>query len=128
MGDVVVFKTAQHVCDGIDFANVGQELVAEAFALGGAAHEPGDVDKGDARRNDFLGPCDLTDCIEARIRNGNFARIRLDGAERIVGSLCSCRLGERVEECGLADIRQSDNAALETHGSSLSVGLETLQR
>jgi hypothetical protein len=54
MGDVVVLEAAQHVHDGVDLADVGEELVAEAFALGGAAHEAGDVDEGDAGRDDLL--------------------------------------------------------------------------
>ena len=33
MGDVVVFEAAQHVDHGIDFADIGQELVAQTFAL-----------------------------------------------------------------------------------------------
>ena len=31
--------------DGVDLADVGEELVAEAFALGRAAHQAGDVDE-----------------------------------------------------------------------------------
>ena len=37
--DVVVLEAAHHVGDGVDLADVGQELVAEALALGGAAHQ-----------------------------------------------------------------------------------------
>ena len=43
--------------DGVAFADVGEELVAEAPRPSrGAAHEPGDVDEGEPRRDDLLQP------------------------------------------------------------------------
>ena len=53
VGDVVVLEAAHHMRDGVDLADVGEELVAEALALGGAAHQPGDVDEGQPRRHDL---------------------------------------------------------------------------
>jgi len=35
------------VDDGVHFADVGEELIAEPFALRGALHEPGDIDELD---------------------------------------------------------------------------------
>jgi hypothetical protein len=127
MGDVVVFEAAQHMHDGIDFADIGEELVAEAFTLRGAAHEAGDVDEGDAGRDDFLGAGDRGQLLHARIGHGDFAGVRLDGAERIVRRLRLRRLGQRVEEGGLADIRQTDDTAFEAHGLKPAV-LEFLGR
>ncbi len=127
MGDVVVLEAAQHMHDGIDFADIGEELVAEAFTLRRAAHEAGDIDEGDAGRDDFLGLGDVGELLHARIGHGDFAGVRLDGAEGIVGGLCRCRLGERVEECRLADIRQTDDTAFEAHGLKPAV-LEFLGR
>ena len=48
MLDVVILETAQDVDDGIDFADVAEELVAQPFALRRAAHQPGDVDEARA--------------------------------------------------------------------------------
>ncbi len=84
MGDVVVLETAQHVHDGIHLADVGEELVAEALALGRAAHQPGDVYEGDARRDDLLRLGDVGELAHARIGHGDFAGVGLDRAERIV--------------------------------------------
>ena len=39
MGDVGVLEAAQDVDDGIDFADVGEELVAQALALGSASDQ-----------------------------------------------------------------------------------------
>jgi hypothetical protein len=57
--DVLVFKAAHHVDDGVGFADVGQELVAQAFALGGAGHQAGDVHEFDDGRLDLLRLDDL---------------------------------------------------------------------
>ncbi len=53
VGDVIVFEAAENVGDSVDFADVGEELVAKAFAFRGAAHEACDVDEGQAGRDDL---------------------------------------------------------------------------
>jgi hypothetical protein len=53
MGDVGILETAHHMGDGVDLADVGEELIAEAFALGGAANQAGDVDEGEPCRDDL---------------------------------------------------------------------------
>ncbi len=53
MGDVGILEAAHHVRHRVDFANVGQKLVAEAFALRGTAHETSDVHERQLRRNDL---------------------------------------------------------------------------
>ena len=49
MRDVTAFEAAQDVDDGVHLADVGEELVAEALALGRAADEAGNVDELDLR-------------------------------------------------------------------------------
>ena len=43
MRDIVILEAAQHVDDRIHLADVGEELVAQALALAGAAHQAGDI-------------------------------------------------------------------------------------
>jgi hypothetical protein len=59
---VVVFEAAHHVDRGIGFADVGQELVAQAFARAGARHQAGDVHKLDDGRNNAFGLDDFANC------------------------------------------------------------------
>jgi hypothetical protein len=118
MGDVAIDKTADDVGDGVAFADVGQKLVAKTLALGGAAHQTGDVDKSQAGRDDFLGAGDFGQDFQARVGHGDVADIGLDGAERIVRRLRRRRLRQSVEKRRLADIRQADDAAFETHLSA----------
>ncbi|MNZ98175.1 hypothetical protein D3C78_1174520 [compost metagenome] len=116
VGDVIILEAAQNVNHGVHFTDIGEELVAEAFALRCTAYQAGDVDEGDAGRDDFLRAGNVGEDFHARIRNRHFAGIRLDGAEGIVGGLCRCRFRQRVEESGLADIWQSNDTAFEAHG------------
>ena len=48
--DVGILEAAHHVNDRVDFADVGQELVAQPFALAGALDQAGDVQELDRRR------------------------------------------------------------------------------
>jgi hypothetical protein len=48
---VFVFKAAHYLDDEVGIADVGKELIAQAFAFGGALDEPCDVDKGDGGGN-----------------------------------------------------------------------------
>ena len=59
--------------------------------------------------------CGLTmsaSCVEPRVRHLDDADVRLDGAERIVRRR-DAGLGQRVEQGGLADVGQADDAALQ---------------
>ena len=116
MGDVAVLETAHHMGDGVDLADVGEELVAEPLAFRGAAHEAGDVDEGEPGRHDLHGFRELCQRIEARIGHRHLADIGLDGAEGIISRLRRRRRGQRIEQGRFTDVRQADDAAFETHG------------
>ena len=118
MLDVVIDETAQHMDDGIDLTDVAEELVAEPFALGRAAHQPGDVDEGELGFDNLLRSGDLGQRIESRIGDCDLTDVRFDRAERIVGSLRRLRLRQRVEQGRFADIGQADDTAFETHYSA----------
>jgi hypothetical protein len=62
---------------------------------------------------------DVGQRLHARIRHLDHADVRLDGAERIVFSR-DAGLGQGVEQGGLADVGQADDAAFETHGNPRS--------
>ena len=116
--DVVVLEAAHDVRDRIGLANVRQELVAEAFALGGAGDQAGDVDELDRRRQDARRLHDAREHVEARIGHRHDADVRIDRAERIVLRR-DLRARQRVEERRLADVRQTDDAALDAHESQV---------
>ncbi|MNF68866.1 hypothetical protein D3C84_507330 [compost metagenome] len=105
--------------DGVGLADVGEELVAQAFTLGGAFHQAGDVDELHGGRQHALGLDDLGQGLEARIGHRHDAAVRLDGAEREV-LRGDAGFGQGVEQGGLADVGQADDAAVESHGVSLA--------
>ena len=113
MGDVAVLEAAHDMHDRVHLADRGEKLVAEPLAFRGAAHQAGNIDEGDAGRNDLFRLRQRSKFLQARIGHGDLADIRLDGAERIIGRLRRRRLRQRVEERRLADIRQADDAAFE---------------
>ncbi len=115
MDDIVVGETAQDVNDGVDLADVGEELVAQTLAPAGARDEAGDVDEFELGRNDLGRPGEGGDPLEPRIGHGNPADIGLDRAEREVGGGRRGRRGQRVEQRRFADIGQADDAAIKTH-------------
>ena len=55
MGDIGVLKAPDHVDDGIGRADVAQELVAQALALGGALYQAGDIHELDDSGGNLLG-------------------------------------------------------------------------
>ena len=119
MLDVVILEAAQHVDDGIDLADVGKELVAQAFALAGAFHQPRDVHEGELRGDDLGALADGGQLFQPFVRHGDLAHIGLDRAEGIVRGLRGLRLRESIEKRRLADIGQADDTAFETHGNPL---------
>ena len=112
---VLVLETAHHIHDRVGLADIGQELVSKTLALGGAGHQSRDIDELDDRRLDLLRLDDFRKLREPRIRHLDNPDVRLDGAERVVLGLDS-GLGQRVEERGLSDVGQANDAAFETHG------------
>ena len=55
MHDVVVIKTTQHMNNGIGFPDVGQKLIAQAFAFTGAFYQSCDIDDFYRSRYHFFG-------------------------------------------------------------------------
>ncbi len=108
--DVVVFKAAHDVGDGVDFANRGQKLIAKALALRGAAHEAGYVDEVDRRGDGRLGMVERNQGVEAWVRDLHHADVGFDGAERIVRHGRTCRR-ERIKKRRLAHVGQADDTA-----------------
>ena len=102
-------KHPHHLADGVALADGGEELVAQALAGRGAAHDAGDVDEGDGRGDDLLGVEHLGEHVEARVGHRDDADVGLDRGEGVVRGQ-HVVLRQRVEEGGLADVGQADDA------------------
>jgi hypothetical protein len=117
MGHVAILETAQHMGDGVDLADIGEELVAEPLALGRALHEARDIDEGHPRGDDLLRLRDLGQLVEPRVGHRDLAHIGLDRAEGEIRRLRRRRARQRVEQRGFAHVRQTDDPDLEAHGA-----------
>ncbi len=115
MGDIIIFEAAQDMSDGIDLADVGQELVAEALAPGCAFHQTGDINEGHPRRYRPFRFGDGGQFFEPGIRDRDLTDVGLDRAERKVRRLRGGRPRKRVEQCRFSDIGQPDNTGSEAH-------------
>ena len=115
MLDIIILETAQHMDDGIDLADIAEKLVAKALALARPAHEACNVDKAQLRLDDLRRTANFGNGLQARIGHRDIADIRFNRAKRIIRRLRRRRLCQRVEQRGLAHIRQPDNSAFETH-------------
>ena len=121
VNDVVILEAAHHVGNGIGLADVGEELVAQAFALRRAFYQAGDIDELHGGRQHALRLDDFSQCIQARVGHWHDAAVGFDGAEReVLGR--DPGFGEGVEQGGLADVGQADDAAVESHDVSLAEG------
>ena len=125
--DVVVVEAADHVDDGVALADVGEEVVALAFALGGAGDEAGDVDDVDRGRDDDLRAGDDLQLLHAVVGHEDHADVGLDRAERVVGRFGLTRAREGVEEGRLAHVGESDDACLGLCHGRGNVGIRPVE-
>ena len=92
-----------------------QELVPQAFALGGAFDQAGHVHELDGGRGELLGFEELAQARQARVRHRHHPGVGGDGAEGVAGHL-GVPGGQGIEDGGLAGVRQADDAAGPGHG------------
>ena len=91
VNDVVVVKATYNVNNRVSLADVGEELVAQAFAFARACNQTGNVDKFDDGGLHFLRIDDFCQFGHTRIGDFNDADVGFDGTERIV-----CRFDTRL--------------------------------
>ena len=116
--DVVVFKATHHMDDGVNFPDVGQELVSQPFALAGPLDQAGDIDELDPCGDDLLGTGNLGELSEAPIGHRHNPAVGFDGAEGEIGGGGLGVGHQRIEEGGLAHVGQADDSGFK-HGRNL---------
>ena len=97
MHDAVVVEAAKHVDDGVALADVGQELVAQAFALAGALHEAGNIDDVAYGGHDAARVHEFGEPSQSLVGHGDLSKLSIDGAEGEVSCL-RLRARQTVEE------------------------------
>ena len=115
MDHIGVFEAAHDVGDGIGFADIGEEFVAQPLTLGCARNQAGDIDKLHHRRQRPLRLYQRGKLPQSRIGHLDNADVGFDSAERIVLRR-NAGLGQGVEQSGFTHIGETDDSALERHG------------
>src|ERR1035438_8059110 len=110
--DVRVLEAAHNVNERVHLADVAEELVAETLSMGGAFYQPCDVHELEGRGNLRADLGDLGNLGQSRLGHTHDAEVGLDRAKRVILRGCLVRAGDSVEECGLPDVREADNACL----------------
>ena len=87
---IVIIKTAHNVCNGVGLADVGEELIAQAFTFRGACDQTRNVDEFDGGGLHALWIDDCGQSIHAWVWDFNHAHIGLDGAEWVVFRCDAC--------------------------------------
>src|SRR5207237_7472054 len=113
MMNVGAFKAAHYLHNRVHFANVAEKLIAKSFARARAFHQPGDVDKLDRGRHDFLRMRKPREDVESCVGHGHHADIRIDRAKWIIFRRRFVRSGDGVKKRRFSDVRQTDNSSAE---------------
>lgn len=114
VNDVAVVEATDHFHNGLAFADVGEELVAKAFALGSTLNEACDVHEFGNGGNDGLGIVNLDQFVQTSIRNVHHTHVGVDGAEGIVSGFGAC-VGDCVKDGALTDVGQAYDTTFKTH-------------
>src|SRR5579862_618162 len=115
---VRVLEAADDMQQRVHAFDRAEERIAFSLPGGRAAHEADDIDEFQLHRNHAVGFDDVFQDPQPLVRNGDDARIGIDGAERIVGRLRHLSHGQGVEDGAFANGGKTDETAVETHEHS----------
>jgi hypothetical protein len=106
MNDLTGFKTSYDMNYGVDFANVGKELVSQTLAFACPFDKTRYVDKVDRCMNDPAAFENFREVIKPPVRYADRSDIGVDGAKRSVfrRSIGAC---ERIEQSAFPDVGKS---------------------
>ena len=106
---VVVLERPQHEHDGVDLADVGEELVAEALALARPLDEPADVDDLHGGVHDVAALRHRRQPVEALVGHLGHADVGVLGGEGVRRGE-GAAAGQGVVERALAGVGEADEA------------------
>ena len=109
MGDVVVVKTAEHMQNGIRFADIGEKFIAEALTLGGTLHQTCDVDNLHRGGHHGAWIAKFHKTGKSVVGYGYHAHIGLYCAEWKICRL-RFRIAQAIEKSGLSHIGQAHDS------------------
>ena len=112
MDDIVVVKAAHNLNDGVCFADIREELVAQTLALRSTPNEARDIEKLDHCGHYFLSFVQLFENGEAFVGDGHDADVWLDGREWIICRQCRFLSDQCIKKCRFSDVGQANDSCL----------------
>jgi hypothetical protein len=106
MYDVAVIEATQHMDDSIAFANIGKELIAQAFALAGTLYKAGNINYIAHSGNDSARMNQLGQFGESFIGHTYLPHLSIYGTKREICSL-SLSAAQTIKKCRFAHVGQS---------------------
>lgn len=103
-----IIEAANHLEDGIDSANVGQERVTKTSTSRGTAGQTGNIIHSQVGGNLRLGLVVVAEPIEPVIGDNNTGLLGVNGGIGEVGRVTQGGLGNGLEECRLADVGKTN--------------------
>src|SRR5262249_54864910 len=110
--NVVVLKTADDLDHRVRFANICQELIAQALSLRSSTNEAGDIDELHDSRHDRLRPYEFCEGIKAFVGHSHDTHIRLDGSERRICRKSRHLCGQSVKKRRFTNVGQPNYTGL----------------
>jgi hypothetical protein len=108
VNDLSIIEAANHLEDGIDSTDVGQERVTQTSTSRGTAGQTGNIIHGQVSGNLRLGLVMLAEPVEPLIGNDNAGLLGVNGGIGEIGRVTQGGLGDGLEECRLADIGKTN--------------------
>ncbi len=108
---VRILKATNDLKNGVDFTDMGEELIAEPLPFAGSFDDTGDIHQFEhggqnSLRSDLRG-----NPLKASIWNTDNSFIGFDRAKRVIGGLSPLGTGEGIEKCTLANVGQADDTS-----------------
>ena len=90
MNDIIIFKTTNHMDDGITLTDICQELVTKSLTLRCTLYQTCDINKLDGCWDGLLTVIHVCQNLQALIRYRYDTYIGINCCEWVVGSKCAC--------------------------------------
>ena len=104
MVDIFIIKNAYHFENGVNFANVRQELITQALSLRGALYETSDIDEFHNGGHFFGGFAHFRQSVEPQVWNGDDADRRINSGKGIIGNK-NALARQRIKKRQFPDVR-----------------------
>ncbi|KAH3666022.1 hypothetical protein OGAPHI_004211 [Ogataea philodendri] len=111
--DVCVIETSNHLVNGINSTDIGQESVTKTFSSSSTFSQTSNIVDGDVSWNFLRWLVHFVELVKTLRRNNHSGLFRLDRSKGVVGRVSKWASSDGLEKGGLTNIGQSNNTRLQ---------------